>query len=86
MSYLILGNRLIFCTGSPRSEQLDVNNLEVPNYELRMAGSFVLRPQDGGKDIAIPCGKTTIGRGPFLGVRNMLCIGVDFSFLPTKCL
>ncbi|XP_067031216.1 aprataxin and PNK-like factor [Acropora muricata] len=35
-----------------------------------MAFSFLLRPQHGGKDIAIPCGKTTIGRGPFLGVTD----------------
>ena len=30
--------------------------------------TFILRPQNGGRDIAIPTGKTTIGRGPFLGV------------------
>lgn len=32
--------------------------------------TYLLRPQDGGKDIAIPFGKTTIGRGPFLGVSD----------------
>ncbi|XP_068681989.1 aprataxin and PNK-like factor [Montipora foliosa] len=32
--------------------------------------SFLLRPQDGGRDIEIPGGKTTIGRGPFLGVTD----------------
>ena len=31
--------------------------------------TFLLRPHDGGKDVAVPSGKTTIGRGPFLGVR-----------------
>ncbi|XP_015778992.1 PREDICTED: aprataxin and PNK-like factor [Acropora digitifera] len=44
--------------------------LVVPSYEIKMAISFLLRPQHGGKDIAIPCGKTTIGRGPFLGVTD----------------
>ncbi|KAL9953010.1 hypothetical protein ACROYT_G040357 [Oculina patagonica] len=32
--------------------------------------TFLLRPQNGGKDITIPAGKTTIGRGPFLGVSD----------------
>lgn len=32
--------------------------------------TFTLRPQQGGRDIAIPPGKTTIGRGPFLGVSD----------------
>jgi len=32
--------------------------------------TFILRPQQGGTDIAIPRGKTTIGRGPFLGVSD----------------
>ena len=46
---------------------------ENENYEIRMA-SFLLRPQDGGRDIEIPGGKTTIGRGPFLGVRKNYCL------------
>lgn len=32
--------------------------------------SFNLRPLDDEKDIAVPFGKTTIGRGPFLGVTD----------------
>lgn len=30
--------------------------------------SFYLRPLNGEKDIVVPFGKTTIGRGPLLGV------------------
>lgn len=32
--------------------------------------TFLLRPQHGERDIAIPVGKTTIGRGPFLGITD----------------
>ena len=41
------------------------------SYEITIKmATFVLRPQQGGRDIAIPSGKTTIGRGPFLGVKD----------------
>ena len=46
--------------------------------------TYLLRPQDGGKDIAIPFGKTTIGRGPFLGVRNtttMIVLPADYDIV-----
>lgn len=32
--------------------------------------AYLLRPRDGARDIKIPAGKTTIGRGPFLGVTD----------------
>lgn len=32
--------------------------------------SFYLRPLNGEKDIVVPFGKTTIGRGPLLGVTD----------------
>ena len=36
--------------------------------------AYLLRPRDGARDIKIPAGKTTIGRGPFLGVTTRLLL------------
>ena len=36
-----------------------------------MMAGVVLRPVDGGQDIELPLGKTTVGRGPLFGVSSV---------------
>ena len=46
-----------------------------------MMAGVVLRPVDGGQDIELPLGKTTVGRGPFFGVSSVheVCVYLKLS-------